>query len=302
MTRKSSTETLIAAVRILARDIESGDGVANAAIAEAADRLAELQSHVMSEHLRDAAKMVEQQARIAELEKSVEWWQGCAKDCGDVINDGIESRQQLRDKLAELEAQAAIGRRAVEMLRGLEWVRPVIDRNGFLGRGCINCCCGRFHGHADSCELSAILRDAEQAAPHSDDLAVDRFAAAMKAKLAAARANGRGGWDDPEQCSVEFLAKLLIGHVRKGNAGNFEDIANLAMMLHQRGAYPAVLERAAPEPATVAVDAVALEALRVTVDAYDKAWADDMPQRQKIAALHMAEAARRLLEGVNDGH
>ena len=39
---KSSTETLIAALRILARDIQSGDGVANAAIAEAADRLTEL--------------------------------------------------------------------------------------------------------------------------------------------------------------------------------------------------------------------------------------------------------------------
>jgi hypothetical protein len=31
---------------------------------------------------------------------------------------------------------------------------------------------------------------------HKDDIAVDRFAAAMKAKLAAARAKGRDGWDD----------------------------------------------------------------------------------------------------------
>lgn len=35
----TDTYTLIEALRILARDIESGDGVANAAIAEAADRL-----------------------------------------------------------------------------------------------------------------------------------------------------------------------------------------------------------------------------------------------------------------------
>ena len=69
MSRKSSTATLIAAMRILARDIDGGDGVANAAISEAADRLEELQSHVMSEHLRDATKMAEQQARIAELEQ-----------------------------------------------------------------------------------------------------------------------------------------------------------------------------------------------------------------------------------------
>jgi len=40
---RSSTETLIAALQILARDIKSDDGVANAAIAEAADRLAELE-------------------------------------------------------------------------------------------------------------------------------------------------------------------------------------------------------------------------------------------------------------------
>lgn len=39
--RRSSTSTLIVALRILARDIQSGDGVANAAIAEAADRLEE---------------------------------------------------------------------------------------------------------------------------------------------------------------------------------------------------------------------------------------------------------------------
>ena len=76
---------------------------------------------------------------------------------------------------------------------------------------------------------------------HPDDAAVDRFAKAMKAKLAAAREKGRGGWDDPEACSVEFLADLLVGHVGKGNQGNLEDIANLAMMLHQRGADPAVL-------------------------------------------------------------
>lgn len=39
--RKSSDETLIKALRILAVDIKSGDGVANACISEAADRLAE---------------------------------------------------------------------------------------------------------------------------------------------------------------------------------------------------------------------------------------------------------------------
>ena len=43
---KSSTETLIGAMSILAHDIQSGDGVANTAIAEAADRLEEQQEEI----------------------------------------------------------------------------------------------------------------------------------------------------------------------------------------------------------------------------------------------------------------
>jgi len=38
---RTSTETLIAAMHILATEIQSDDGVANAAIAEAGERLAE---------------------------------------------------------------------------------------------------------------------------------------------------------------------------------------------------------------------------------------------------------------------
>lgn len=75
---------------------------------------------------------------------------------------------------------------------------------------------------------------------HPDDAAVDRFAAAMKAKLARARDKGRSGWDDPSRCSDEFLATELIAHLDKGNEGTFEDIANFCMMLHQRKADPGV--------------------------------------------------------------
>ena len=39
----TSTATLIVAMHVLARDIQSGDGMANAAIKEAGDRLGELQ-------------------------------------------------------------------------------------------------------------------------------------------------------------------------------------------------------------------------------------------------------------------
>jgi hypothetical protein len=40
--RKTKTEILASAMDVLAREIQSGDGVANAAIAEAAERLREL--------------------------------------------------------------------------------------------------------------------------------------------------------------------------------------------------------------------------------------------------------------------
>ncbi|WP_421334134.1 hypothetical protein [Aeromonas veronii] len=80
---------------------------------------------------------------------------------------------------------------------------------------------------------------------HSDDVAIDRFAAAMKAKMAAARAKGRSGWDSETACSDLCLARSLVKHIFKGNVGTFEDIANFAMMLHQRNADPVVLQYAA---------------------------------------------------------
>ncbi|QVK31781.1 hypothetical protein [Pseudomonas syringae] len=70
---------------------------------------------------------------------------------------------------------------------------------------------------------------------HPDNLAVDNFAAAMKTKLAEARAKGRRGWSETG-AQDRTLAEMLVRHIPKGNAGNFEDIANLAMMLHQRDA------------------------------------------------------------------
>lgn len=67
---------------------------------------------------------------------------------------------------------------------------------------------------------------------HPDDLAVDRFAIAMKAKLTEKRAEGRRGWDDPAECSAGYLSMLLVEHIEKGDP---LDVGNLAMMLHERG-------------------------------------------------------------------
>lgn len=81
--------------------------------------------------------------------------------------------------------------------------------------------------------MSDIPAYAPPPSAHPDDRAVDAFAAAMKAKLAEARAKGRGGWDDPNRCEVRYLADLLIEQVTRRDADPI-DIANLAMFVHAR--------------------------------------------------------------------
>lgn len=66
---------------------------------------------------------------------------------------------------------------------------------------------------------------------HPDDEAVDRFAAAMHAKMASARAKGKEGWDDPARCSDDRLLNLLNDGY---SARDWVDVANYAMMLWAR--------------------------------------------------------------------
>ena len=63
---------------------------------------------------------------------------------------------------------------------------------------------------------------------HPDDIAVDNFAEAMKAKLAKKREQGRGGWNDPIDCKTERLQEALV-------KGDPVDVGNYAMMLFNRG-------------------------------------------------------------------
>lgn len=94
--------------------------------------------------------------------------------------------------------------------------------------------------------LTAALEGQAAALPadqHPDDAAVDRFAAVMKAKLAEARAKGRGGWHEPDL--QQRLSDMLREHVDKGDP---RDVANFACFLFNRGeaiapaALPAVPE------------------------------------------------------------
>ncbi len=76
---------------------------------------------------------------------------------------------------------------------------------------------------------------------HRDDAAADRYALALKEKLALSRTKGRHGWEHPDICSEAYLAELLVRQLSKGNPGTFEDIGCIAMMLHQRNAQPSIL-------------------------------------------------------------
>lgn len=90
---------------------------------------------------------------------------------------------------------------------------------------------------------SAIIDNAGKVEVHPDDAAVDRFAVAMKAKLADARAKGRGGWQGDEPGMQQRLSDMLRTHVEKGDP---RDVANFAMFLHQR--YESILPAHQPAP------------------------------------------------------
>jgi len=59
----TETKTIIEALRILARDIQSEDGVANAAIAEAADRLEKQQKRIRNQR-REIEALAKDKKRV----------------------------------------------------------------------------------------------------------------------------------------------------------------------------------------------------------------------------------------------
>lgn len=126
-------------------------------------------------------------------------------------------------------------------------------------------------------EFLGKLSSVVTAAQHSDDIAVDRFAGMMKEKLAQKREQGRGGWDDPDQCTVELLNQLLIEHIPKGDP---VDVANFCMMLCLRGAK---IAQPAAQPAT----AVGVNAPKLYTREEVQAWRDDIAH----AAAKLCERA-----------
>jgi hypothetical protein len=96
---KSSTETLIKSLKILAEDIQSEDGVANSAIFESATRLDELQKE--NNRLKDALDEVTDIGIYPEsviggdngYEKRTEYmegWNDCQKEVINIIKNKLE--------------------------------------------------------------------------------------------------------------------------------------------------------------------------------------------------------------------
>ncbi|WP_186163401.1 hypothetical protein [Burkholderia gladioli] len=124
-------------------------------------------------------------------------WRHIANEWADVATNGIQAVKNVRDGIDT--ADEAIARLKVDIER-----------------------CRELPPQAAA--------PAEAREPHSDDIAVDAFAAAMKAKMAAAHAKGRSGW---ETCAPADLSRMLREHVEKGDP---RDVANFCMMLHHHGA------------------------------------------------------------------
>lgn len=102
---------------------------------------------------------------------------------------------------------------------------------------------GRQHAfltavHACAAAVGRFKDAAHVPEAHPDDIAVDRFADALKQEMAEQRAKGRGGWDDPAQCHTQDLAASMV---RQIDNGELIKASAYAMMLFNRNAWPADL-------------------------------------------------------------
>lgn len=93
-----------------------------------------------------------------------------------------------------------------------------------------------LHNHGDDVidylASSGHLSTGKGVDEHPDDIAVDKFAASMKEKMAKKRAQGYRGWDDNKVCGPHMLSDCLRDHVNKGDP---IDVGNFCMMLFNRG-------------------------------------------------------------------
>jgi hypothetical protein len=121
-----------------------------------------------------------------------------------------------------------------------------------------------------------------------DDMKVDEFSTVMKSKMAKKRDEGRGGWDDPAQCTVERLAGLLLSHIAKGDP---VDIANFCMMLFHRNGSEAIQQAARDHYAPKLTENEAIDIVAKDL-ALDGTYTEkSFPHRAGIAAVTALRAA-----------
>jgi chromosome segregation ATPase len=104
----TETKTIVQELRILARDIQSQDGVANAAIAEAADRLEKQQRRIRNQR-REIEALAKDKKRV---DGFVRWLDAEIGKCQHPMSDALSNRlwallesrkqlQKLRNGLGE---------------------------------------------------------------------------------------------------------------------------------------------------------------------------------------------------------
>ena len=79
------TQTLVSALRVLSVEIQSEDGVANAVVAEAADRLT-LMANLVARHIEETKKDTQEM-----------------KTACETMNGATETIQRLKDRIKRLE-------------------------------------------------------------------------------------------------------------------------------------------------------------------------------------------------------
>jgi DNA integrity scanning protein DisA with diadenylate cyclase activity len=110
------TETLVSALRILSVEIQSGDGVANAVVAEAADRLT-LMANLVARHIEETKK------DTAEMQTACETMNGATETIQRLksqINRLDEELMDTKNKYAVLVADVVLYEDRGERIKRLE--------------------------------------------------------------------------------------------------------------------------------------------------------------------------------------
>lgn len=253
--RFSNNPYLSPNILLLAFDGGGPDGVdpndaANARLIAAAPDLAR---SVIALH----AQLADAQAAQAMLVER------CAEEA--VRTTAADGQRNIKDQWrAEIGEEVASAIRALAPIDGLALVRDL-------------------RAERDALKKKLISPDPYEDTAHPDDHAVNRFAAVMKGKLAAKRLQGRGGWQEPEVPNG-YLSRMLHEHVDKGDP---VDVANLAMMIHQRG------ERIAPQN-----EGASCKAIDDAIADRDRLAAANAVLEAKVAGL--AEALKKADTALSD--